>query len=370
MPGNATAETQLAAGAGTAAGDPNDIVADPNDLDLYELLLPRCVLARLDPINYVSYPARPFVSIVLSYSGRRLPHVLYEVAEPLLACAAGRDLPPWPGPEDGSGGGGGVGGGGAAAAGDGSSGGGGGAAGGKGPLNEPVFLPLPLEILVAFDEVSEAAGWAAAAADSGGRIIPVFRPGVADVSVSGSSNGTSGSSKTGSSSNRGTGRSAGSPPPLVHWANRVAQLAQGEILVVVQVRARCKVLGSAGGRVREREGLRGGSCDKAQSTSSCLHVCRVFAARWRRVTLCIHHTIWRRTLVVVCGSQDGDSLLSPLGPEGASGGTGSSTSARVCSWLHVALRTFEAWPQLGALGSGAYVMDWHPAAINRGQHFW
>ncbi|KAG2441602.1 hypothetical protein HXX76_003222 [Chlamydomonas incerta] len=270
-----TVTPQGSAAQPSAAGDQsNDIVADPNDLDLYELILPRCVLARLDPANYVSYPARPFVSVVLSYSGRRLPFALYEVAEPLLACAAGMDLPPWPGEEGGS-----------------SNGGGGGD--GEGPLGEPL-PPLPLEILVAFDEVSEAAGWAAAAADSGGRIIPVFRPGVDEVIVGSSSEG-SGSSSSGSSSSS-TGWSAGSPPPLVHWANRVAQLAQGELLVVVQ---------------------------------------------------------------------DGDSLLSSDGH-----GDSSSTSRRVCSWLHMALRAFEAWPQLGALGSGAYVMDWHPAAINRGQHFW
>ncbi|KAG2451957.1 hypothetical protein HYH02_003731 [Chlamydomonas schloesseri] len=296
-------------GTGTATADLHDIVADPSDLDLYDLILPRCVLARLDPTNYVSYPARPFVSVVLSYSGRRLPYALYEVAEPLLACAAGLDLPPWPGQAEG----------GPARGGDDAPDGG--ALGGEEPLGKPL-PPLPLEILVAFDQVSEAAGWAAAAADSGGRIIPVFRPGVEEVHARGSINSTAGgghrSSSSSSSSSSGNssssssssgghgGGSAGwsgnSPPPLVHWANRVAQLASGEVLVVVQ---------------------------------------------------------------------DGASLLSP--PADASTGAGSSTSStsrRVCSWLHMALRAFEARPQLGALGSGAYVMDWHPASVNAGQHFW
>ena len=41
-----------------------------------------------------------------------------------------------------------------------------------------------------------------------------------------------------------------------------------------------------------------------------------------------------------------------------------------CGWLAAALRAFDGWPAMGALGGGEAVLDFHPAAHNRGLHFW
>ncbi|PNH09363.1 hypothetical protein TSOC_004008, partial [Tetrabaena socialis] len=255
--------------AATAGGyHPTDILADPNDLELYDLLLGPCVTARLDPRNYVSYPPRPLVSVVLSYSGQRMPYVVDRVVQPLLACAAGAD---GGGARDGAG----------TAEGDGSSSGGGAARrvlletgdGGSSSNSNSTTSPsygegLALELLVGFDHPAEAAGWALVAAESGGRVVPVFRP-------------------AGGGAGGGGGAAAGAvaaTPPLLAAVNRLAAMARGDLLLVMQ---------------------------------------------------------------------DGDEL-----PDDG------------CSWLRRALRAFEAWPRLGAVGSGRFVMDWHPASLNAGLLFW
>ncbi|EFJ46662.1 hypothetical protein VOLCADRAFT_105408 [Volvox carteri f. nagariensis] len=110
-------------------------------LELYDLLLVPCTQSRLKPRNYISHPPRPRISLILPYSGRRLPYIVRHVVEPLLTCAAAAATT--------------AGGNVTAAA----------AAAAAGP-------PMPLdffELLVAFDDVHEAADWADISAESGGR---------------------------------------------------------------------------------------------------------------------------------------------------------------------------------------------------------
>ncbi|GIL74791.1 hypothetical protein Vretifemale_4693 [Volvox reticuliferus] len=178
-PGDATGTTTRA-----------DVTVDPDDLELYELLLAPCLMARLQPRNYVSYPPRPRVSVLLSYSGRKLPYVTAHIVEPLLACTAGKAASVTTT----------------------------GTTATAGTETSPQALDL--ELLVAFDDSEEAAGWAAIAEESGGRVIPVFRPG-----------GPPGCA--GSSNEDCTGRDSLEPQTVAVALHRLSDMAQGEVLVVL-----------------------------------------------------------------------------------------------------------------------------------------
>ncbi|KAG2499536.1 hypothetical protein HYH03_002482 [Edaphochlamys debaryana] len=282
----------------SAPANASDLVADPSDLELYDLLLGPCVLARLDPRNYVSYPpVQPVVSAVLSYSGRRLPAVLQEVVNPLLACAAGEVLQ-----ED------------AVAAAAAASGAAVGATGGDngttaaGWRGSGPFPPLAVELFVGYDEVSEAANWASIAADSGGRVVPIFRPAATAV-----------------------------PDAAAAAAETAAEIAAA---------AASAPADAAEARATEAEASAAGPPSGAASSA--------FASATAAELL-----LGLNRLAAVA---QGEVLLvlrddAPPPPQ-------------LCAWLHTAARAFAAWPRLGALGGGGFVADWHPAAANRGLAFW
>jgi hypothetical protein len=63
-------------GYGGYAAFRNLTAVDPGDLELYRLLAGPCLTSRLDTAAVPADPATPRVSVLLSYSGRRLPHLV------------------------------------------------------------------------------------------------------------------------------------------------------------------------------------------------------------------------------------------------------------------------------------------------------